>query len=1017
MGFNRLNIEKNKKKIKAFIFFSKKKEIAFGKRNEMREEEEQQQRSLPILRSELDQSIEERYAEEIEEFYDRANQVCVAGGGLVDGPSSRACAAALLILSQQSVYSQGMGCVVVHNKEEIEVLNDVKKRLFPKDNTMQMMIVEFGELERDFEEAAPMFAKTLREDLKMVHGRGGVLFRLKRKMKEAMDAVAGGRERLFTSYLPYPQTLEPILFQQEPNETTKFQLYGHRFSYLLVFGIPENESQVHAINSICAETRWVSPFSLPVDMEKDQIEEDRKLATSRLPFLVSLSSNRTWTQDFSRFFPWPVADDDGEEILLSVQQESLANAMYNAFVVKIRDTFWKQEERVIKDKKDAKPKSKRNRKRDGALVEDLTGRTNIQHYFFVVSMPKEYHKMEKHLLDQLLKCAKKKGSKAIFTNDQYRYTNETLVSLMDDYLRAEQVQIILKQFSRYDLNRTAIATSSERVYQIFLFCRSIHPGLRVVSFDHTSLRKRSELDTKDANGNPLPPVERVIVTDPFALTERPDRCIFNTFGNNVTFTWVVTRHGVDKLFASNLMAIPYDYSRLYVRDSRVPSEYRPYAIFKRAVEEYDKIPYKPQPYSEGHYFDQESSYRSKPGAIRSALDYEHVTSILPNQIESANQRCIDEGHQQYRIHLPHHRDPDSLEWDALPVCALRRLIEFMEACKKMITLRKNRELIEAVQAYRSAPKSTRRFLPDKNLKIPGVHRPRSLVRENPSSAYEDFRQVVFVHGSYDAEITEEEFMRFCLEQLGLEHFFLECRTSAEDQKPPKMIALDKSLLYFVLQHKFSVLQSTAPSIEKQLALTKQFSENPVNNTLYLLACASLHSLSAPAFNEDSGALCLITLDDGLLGYTDEKHAAETLKTMVTDSRSSQWLAFAPDYSIRLIQHLFKGTRRDVDVYDYCDGWSTITLSTIVYDVEEEKQVTREFVAAENNSEDERALILSVMDVMDLQKRQKVSRSSRNPSSSTSSSSSRPKETSSVKATMVSWRKTKRIGLPVSSFTS
>jgi len=160
------------------------------------------------------------------------------------------------------------------------------------------------------------------------------------------------------------------------------------------------------------------------------------------------------------------------------------------------------------------------------------------------------------------------------------------------------------------------------------------------------------------------------------------------------------------------------------------------------------------------------------------------------------------------------------------------------------------------------------------------------------------------------------------------------------------------------------------------------------------------------FNPNTGALCLITTDDSLLGYTEEQHAKDTLKSMVAGSLSSQLLTFTPDYSVPLIKRLFENTRREIDVHDYQKGWKTVTLSAIAYDAKEEREIVREFVRGEDNSEDEKAVIMHASKVISLQNR---SRTRRKP---TRRSKKRPKQSSkkprtAISSTMVSWKKTKQ----------
>jgi len=972
--------------------------IGRGERNK-KDGDETGQRKIPILRETLNTTILNRYIDEIEAIYKRSGEVAI-GGGVFDGRSSRSCVAAMLMLSQQSMFRDGMGCIVVRNKREAVTVNDVKNRLFPNEKTMQMMVVEFGEIEQEFTECVPEFAKTLETRLKIVSGGGRVLGRIKRQMKDAMDKVSKDRKILFSSSLPYPQTIRPLLLFKEDDE---FHIYKHSFAYLLVIGIPETELQVHAINSICADTRWVSPYSMPIDMEKDQIEEDRPLVNARLPYLIALSSNTTWARDLSVFPPWPESAEVPENDLMAPRRATMTRAARDRCVIHVPDRFWGYEDREDDEEENTASKSHRKRKRSGPIVEDLTENLNIRHYLFVVSMPKTYHDAENQYIEQMSKRIKTIGPKKLLTIHQYRHISKTLVSLMDAHMRAEQIQVILGQFPRYKWNRTAIVTSSKRVSRLFEYCQKIHPGLRIVSFDHSSLRKRSEVADTDPDGNPLPPVERVIITDPFALSERPDRRIFATFGNNITFTWVVTRYGLDKSFATRLMSIPYDYKNIYTRDSNVLAKNRPNNILQECIQDHVNQAHDIQPFSEGHYFDQETSYRTNNEAH--LMDHTVEEMILPHQVEDTDQKCLDEGKPMYRIHLPHNTNPEKHKWHALPVCLLRELFEIAETCKNAITTRKNSKLRQSIVEYRENSHIEFKFSIPDDCKTRTPHSKRTFINCSDTSGYNNFRETVFIQGKYDKEVTESEFNLFCTTHLGIESFSLEYRDESSTDSI-RRIPLDNSLLFFAMQHKHCILQSTAPSVEKQLALFSFLSDNAKHNTLYLLACASLHSLLTPVFNPNTGALCLITTDDSLLGYTEEQHAKDTLKSMVAGSLSSQLLTFTPDYSVPLIKRLFENTRREIDVHDYQKGWKTVTLSAIAYDAKEEREIVREFVRGEDNSEDEKAVIMPASKVISLQNR---SRTRRKP---TRRSKKRPKQSSkkprtAISSTMVSWKKTKQ----------
>lgn len=961
----------------------------------LEEDKEEKKISLPHLRHELAPSILEKYQNEIHEFYVGANRTCVGGGALFDGASSRACAAAALLLSQQSIYKDDIGCVVVHSKDEVEVLDDIRKRMFPSVKGTQMVVVEFEELEKDFLIACPVFANSLNR-LKIT-GEGRALARVKREMKAVMDLHSLSRGRIFSPSLPYPQTIVPLLELTEADD--RFHIYKHDFSFLLVLGIPTTELQVHAINSICADTRWVSPYSLPIDEERDDIEEDRKAMVDRISYLIALSNNQEWAKDLSVFHPWS-SNLEGED----VQRRSTALAMVNSYVVRVPDSFWAQRA----EPSPSSVKKKRGpRKQYQPLLKEITSDLNIQHHMFIVSMPKDFHESEKKQLDALFRNRRHYG------NQEYLAYCKGSVALMDEHLRVEQVQLLLRQFPRYDLNRTAIVTSSERMRKTFACCRTIHPGLRVVLFDHSSLRKKSEIQTHDEDGRPLPPLERVVITDPFALSERPDRSIFSTLGNNLVFTWVVTRYGIDKIFASHLMAMEYDYKLLYTRTSRVPLDKRSHGIFARSFEEHRTRAYHSSSHSEGHYYDQESSYYSKDDPHH--LDYMNGRSLLSHQIEEANALCEFEDRPLYRLHLPTLRENNPQEWQALPFCVLRSAFDFIEKCMDVIDAFKNKKLNNAIVAYRKHEPIQFVSAVSETFKI--VNRRAFCFKQKGAfKPFEALREEVFVNKQYISKASVEEVLSFFETRLEIAgSLFLERKRNEEID----LVPLDLSLMIFAVQHRTSVMESSCPAAHVQLSFSNLFSQDPRRNALYFLACANLHTLSIPVFDKDSGELCLLTAADGLLGYTDEGHARKVLGVMAKTSLNSQWLAFCPSYAEKMIRELFVAARREIEIVRYCDDWSSITLCPIRYSRREQNRLVTEFVEAEGIDEDDYTRVVSVEDFL---RHQKVRARQQRLAAAASSSSSgtavigevKRKEKKRKEETMLPWRQIEQENLKTSA---
>ena len=894
---------------------------------------------MPTLRFQLNADMQ-KFEDDIKEMSWNASRLCVAGGGVVDGDSSTACAGAILLLSQQTIFDDGVTIVVVHDKSEVNKLNEIKNQLF-FESDIRLLVVEFEEVVDAWKEAVPQFAETMSKEAK-ISGSQRFLMRVKRTMDEAVKKFDKGT---FSPILPYPQAISPLL---QPRDT--FHLYAYRFASMFVFGIPTSEAQIHAINSLCADTRWVSPYSLLVGEEEDRIEEDREAALLRMPFLVSLSSNYTWTQDLFYFFPWP-----NESEPMAENAKNCLRATRSAQVLEVPKSFLKE------SGAEEKAPVKRRRGKIGRKIKNLTESADFKNYMFIVSMPKEYHHSEQHHIHahlQAVGCTNKDLLDKKCNSQIYRSFKNSLVQLMDEYLRAEQIKNILRQFTRYDLHKTAVITSSDKVYNSISSC-GMYPGLRVAILEHSSFRRKTFLKVRDEKGNALPSIERVIVADPFALSERPERTIFGVFGNHVTFTWIVSDKGVDWNYASHLMCIRYDYAQLYTRTSRLVKETRTYDIFRRALQAHLEHPAKMTDRRYGHYYDQESSFSASVES--SMFDYDPKTILLSSQLDKKNAECALKCLPRYRLFTPLTKGK---EWFHLPVCLFKNVIKVLTCCVDTIYKQIRLELSKSVDDYRNREACKFEF-----VKMNAVEpirsnfdrvSPRHFVPTSDARSFETLREDATPIETLLADVSVARLQKFietvlCIDKIQVERQRFQNGKWGESE----LVTFDISLLYFALLHKISVSQCTCPPTQTQLDLFDQLSLDPerkTTNTLYFLACSSIHSVSGEAFDRNSKELCLITMDNGILGYTNKEHALKVVKSMIQEVKNNQWISFAPEYAFDVISKVLVDDDRKADFISHSEGWLYVSLCPLKFDEKEEAAVAHAFVYGTQPTDVSRAFV-------------------------------------------------------------